>query len=239
MAITDKLAAIADAIRANTGETDKMTLDQMPAKIFTPPYIAVEAQLQDYRIGEQSSWTYPPQEGMAFAGWFKDAALTVPCGISDTSGTAWAKFVKVTDLLQFRGASMSKSKDTPAGNTGLRFSYNVAAPKMSKFVGMGIYGRFANKVNDHTFSLNAASLRTDGYADSNLVLNSMPVKYYKTPYIVKYFMKYTTVDGTTLEIVEDEYHEATMVGIADSVLANPMATDADKTYAMAIKEAAL
>ena len=67
----------------------------------------------------------------------------------------------------------------------------------------------------------------------------MPVKYYKTPYIVKYFMKYTTVDGTTLEIVEDEYHEATMVGIADSVLANPMATDDDKTYAMAIKEAAL
>ncbi len=121
----------------------------------------------------------------------------------------------------------------------MRFSYNVTAPKGSKFVGMGIYGRFANKDKDHTFNLNAGSLRTDGYADSNLVLDSMPVKYYKTPYIVKYFLKYITVDGTTVEIVEDEYHETTMVNIADSVLVNPMATDADKTYAIAIKEAAL
>ena len=33
MALTDKLTAIADAIRAKTGETGKMTLEQMPAKI--------------------------------------------------------------------------------------------------------------------------------------------------------------------------------------------------------------
>lgn len=33
MALTSKLTAIADAIRAKTGETGKMTLEQMPAKI--------------------------------------------------------------------------------------------------------------------------------------------------------------------------------------------------------------
>lgn len=33
MALTDKLTAIADAIRAKTGETGKMTLEQMPGKI--------------------------------------------------------------------------------------------------------------------------------------------------------------------------------------------------------------
>lgn len=33
MALTDKLTAIANAIRAKTGETGKMTLEQMPAKI--------------------------------------------------------------------------------------------------------------------------------------------------------------------------------------------------------------
>lgn len=33
MALTNKLTAIADAIRAKTGETGKMTLEQMPAKI--------------------------------------------------------------------------------------------------------------------------------------------------------------------------------------------------------------
>lgn len=237
MALTDKLTAIADAIRAKTGETGKMTLDQMPAKIYTPPYMAVEAQLQGYRSGEQSSWTYPPQEGMAFAGWYKDAELTIPCGISDTSGTAWAKFVKVTDLLQFRGASMSKSNNKPAGNTGLRFSYNVTVPKGSKFVGMGIYGRLASQTKDKTLDLNAGSLITDGYADSNVVLDSMPTKFYETPFLAKYFLKYTTADGTTVEVVEDEYHETTMVNIADAVIAHPMATQADKDYAEAIKAA--
>lgn len=33
MALTDKLTAIANAIRSKTGETGKMTLDQMPTKI--------------------------------------------------------------------------------------------------------------------------------------------------------------------------------------------------------------
>lgn len=33
MALTDKLTAIANAIRSKTGETEKMTLDQMPTKI--------------------------------------------------------------------------------------------------------------------------------------------------------------------------------------------------------------
>ena len=33
MALTDKLVAIADAIRAKGGTTGKMTLDQMPEKI--------------------------------------------------------------------------------------------------------------------------------------------------------------------------------------------------------------
>ena len=33
MALTDKLSAIADAIRAKTGKTDGLTLEQMPAEI--------------------------------------------------------------------------------------------------------------------------------------------------------------------------------------------------------------
>lgn len=33
MAITDKLAAIGDAIRAKTGKPEKLTLDQMPDEI--------------------------------------------------------------------------------------------------------------------------------------------------------------------------------------------------------------
>lgn len=34
MALTDKLTAVADAIRAKTGGTEAMTLDQMPTKML-------------------------------------------------------------------------------------------------------------------------------------------------------------------------------------------------------------
>lgn len=33
MALTDKLTAIADAIRGKTGKTEELTLDQMPTEI--------------------------------------------------------------------------------------------------------------------------------------------------------------------------------------------------------------
>lgn len=217
--------------------TTKLEIDVDSTPTVVDGAVCELAMLNYYRSGEQASWTYPTRSGMAFAAWYKDAALKYPCSASDTEGAAYAKFVKVADLLQFRGCSMDKSKNTPAGNTGLRFSYNVTAPEGSKFVGMGIYGRFASKTEDKTFNLNAGSLRTDGYADSNLVLNSMPTKYYEMPYLAKGFLKYTTADGTSVEVVEAEYHAGMMTDIADSMLAHPMATQADKDYAAAIKAA--
>ncbi len=33
MALTDKITAVAEAIRSKTGKTDKLTLDQIPAEI--------------------------------------------------------------------------------------------------------------------------------------------------------------------------------------------------------------
>lgn len=59
--------------------------------------------LQDYRSGDQASWTYPTQDGMAFAGWYKDASFTTACTASDVEGAAYAKFVPITNLLQFKG----------------------------------------------------------------------------------------------------------------------------------------
>ena len=74
--------------------------------------------LQDYRSGEQGSWTYPTQEGMAFAGWYKDAAFKTPCTESDVEGAAYAKFVPVTNLLQFKGGSLRMDIGNPDGFPG-------------------------------------------------------------------------------------------------------------------------
>lgn len=174
---------------------------------------------------------------MAFAGWYRDAAFREPCGVGDVDGFAYAKFVKVADLLTFRGCSFSERGAAPTKNAGLRFSYDITAPVGSSFVGMGMYGRFADKPEDRTFNQNTGSLRTDGHSDSNIVLNSMKVEYYERPYVIKAFVKYTTADGTTVEAVEGEYHAGTMAGIADAVLSHPMATQADRDYAAAIKAA--
>ena len=239
MALTSKLTAIADAIRAKTGETGKMTLEQMPAKIYVPPYTAVEALLQDYRSGDQASWTYPTQEGMAFAGWYKDAALTTPCGTSDTGGTAWAKFVKATDLFQFIGCSLNMSGNVPAEYTTPRFSYTMSIPEGVAFIENGWYFK---KVTDPTKpdvrSLSGNNIvQTGNTIFSSLTLNKAAARLYGKKFSTKAFVKYTTVDGTTVEAVEADYDAFTPAEIADAVLAHPMATQADKDYAAAIKAA--
>lgn len=95
--------------------------------------------LQDYRSGDQASWTYPTQEGMAFAGWYKDAAFETPCTKTDVEGAAYAKFVKITDLLQFRGGSLRMDLSEPSVSTYLRFGYTMAIPEGTTFVENGWY----------------------------------------------------------------------------------------------------
>lgn len=95
--------------------------------------------LQDYRSGEQASWTYPTQDGMAFAGWYKDASFTTACTASDVEGAAYAKFAPITDLLQYKGGSLRMDVAQPSELTWLRFGYTMALPKGASFVENGWY----------------------------------------------------------------------------------------------------
>ena len=95
--------------------------------------------LQDYRSGEQASWTYPTQDGMAFAGWYKDASFKTACTASDVEGAAYAKFVPITDLLQYRGGSLRMDVAQPSELTWLRFGYTMALPKGASIVENGWY----------------------------------------------------------------------------------------------------
>lgn len=239
MALTNKLTAIADAIRAKTGETGKMTLEQMPEKIYTPPYVSVSALLQDYRSGEQASWTYPTRSGMAFAGWFKDAELKSPCSVSDIDGAAYAKFVKVADLFQFIGCSLNTSGNVPAEYTTPRFLYIMSVPEGVTLIDNGWYFK---KVSDPTKpdvrSLSSNNVvQTGGDVFTSLTFNKVAPKYYEKKFSTKAFVKYTTADGTTVEAVEADYDAFTPAEIADAILAHPMATQTDKDYAAAIKAA--
>ena len=195
--------------------------------------------LQDYRSGDQASWTYPTQEGMAFAGWYKDASFTTACTASDVEGAAYAKFVPITDLLKYKGRSLRMDKGDPNETTYLRFGYTKAIPNGATYIENGWYYKrlSAPTGEDIRFAAYNNALNDDGTITSNLVFNNVKARLYTANFIEKAFVKYTTVDGTTVEAVEGAYHSSSVSEAADAIIAHPMASKAEKDYATKIKSA--
>lgn len=200
---------------------------------------AAYALLEDYRSGGQETWTHPDSPGAAFAGWYRDPALTVPCTVDDVRGPAYAKFVKVADLFRFMGCSLDTSGNVPAEYTTPRFSYIMSVPEGVTSIEDGWYFK---KVSDPTkpdvrrLSRNNV-VQTGNAVFASMTFNKVTPEYYEKKFSMKAFVKYTTADGTTVEAVEADYDAFTPAEIADAVLAHPMATQADKDYAAAIKAA--
>ena len=195
--------------------------------------------LQDYRSGDQASWTYPTQEGMAFAGWYKDAAFTTPCTASDVEGAAYAKFVNITDLLQYKGGSLRMDVAQPSELTWLRFGYTMALPEGASFVENGWYFKkvSTSQPTDVRKLANNNVLNIDGTITANLVFTGVTTNYYSANFSEKAFVKYVTADGTTVEAVESDYQVRSVLDVADVILAHPMASKAEKDYATQIKAA--
>lgn len=219
--------------------TTKMEINVDSTPTVVDGAVCELALLKDYRSGEQSSWTHPTRSGMAFAGWYKDAALKYPCSASDTEGAAYAKFVKVSDLFQFLGCSLNASGNVPAEYTTPRFSYIMSVPDGATSIENGWYFK---KVSDPTKpdvrSLSGNNIvQTGDSVFTSLTFTKVPPRLYGKKFSAKAFAKYTTADGTAVEAVEADYDAFTPAEIADAVLAHPMATQADKDYAAAIKEA--
>ena len=203
-------------------------------KLAEGPY-----QLQDYRSGDQASWTYPTQEGMAFAGWYKDAAFETRCTETDVEGAAYAKFVKITDLLQFRGGSLRMDLSEPSVSTYLRFGYTMAIPEGTTFVENGWYYKrvTVSSPDDVRFVAYNNAMNNDGTVTANLVFNNVKTSLYKANFTEKAFVKYVTADGTTVEAVESTYQSRSVSEVADAILNHSMASKAEKEYASNIKAA--
>lgn len=195
--------------------------------------------LQDYRSGDQASWTYPTQEGMAFAGWYKDASFTTPCAASDVEGAAYAKFVPITDLLQFKGGSLRMDVTDPSTSTYLRFGYTMAIPEKSAFIENGWYYKkvTVSSPDDVRFVAYNNAMNNDGTVTANLVFNNVKTNLYKANFTEKAFVEYVTADGTTVEAVESDYQTRSVGEVADAILKRPMASNSEKEYALKIKSA--
>ena len=195
--------------------------------------------LQNYRSGDQASWTYPTQDGMAFAGWYKDASFKTACTASDVEGAAYAKFVPITDLLQYKGGSLRMDVAQPSELTWLRFGYTMALPEGASFVENGWYFKkvSTSQPTDVRRLANNNVLNIDGTITANLVFTGVTTDYYSANFSEKAFVKYVTADGTTVEAVESDYQVNSVLGVADVILAHPMASKAEKNYAARIKAA--
>lgn len=220
--------------------TTKMVIDVDPTPTVADGAVCELAMLKDYRSGEQASWTHPTRSGMAFAGWYKDAALRYPCSASDVEGSAYAKFVKVSELFRFLGCSLSTSGNVPAEYTTPRFAYVMLIPEGSALIDCGWY--FKKVTNPSLPDVRSPAgnnvVQTGGTVYAALTFNKAATRLYEKKFSVKAFAKYTTADGTTVEAVESGYNAFSPAEIADAVLAYPMATQADKDYAAAVKAAA-
>ena len=195
--------------------------------------------LQDYRSGDQASWTYPTKEGMAFAGWYKDASFTTACTASDVEGAAYAKFVPITDLLKFKGGSLRMDKGDPTELTYLRFGYTMAIPEGTTYIENGWYYKkvTVSSPDDVRFVAYNNVLNSDGSITSNLVFPNVKKNLYSATFTEKAFVKYQTADGTTVEAAEGAYQMRSVNEVADMILSHPMASKAEKEYATKIKSA--
>lgn len=197
--------------------------------------------LQDYRSGDQTSWTYPTKDGMAFAGWYKDAEFKTACAVGDVEGAAYAKFVKISDLITFKGGSLRTDltgKDDYS-KTSLRFGYEMHAPEGSKidFQNWGWYYKTP-------FSEDGIFHKAENYwrVDNNgVIANFVLSPIYKSGYQLDYStvfdvtaqLAYITADGTSVK-VKDQSRSRSVDQVAKAIQNDSFASADDLAYANGI-----
>ena len=196
--------------------------------------------LQDYRNGKPASWKYPTQEGMAFAGWYKDAAFKTACTTSDVEGAAYAKFVKISDLITFKGGSLRTDltgKDDYS-KTSLRFGYEMHAPEGSK-IDFGNWGWYYKSPSSaETFHKAENYWRID---NNGVIANFVLSPIYKSGYQLDYNsvfdvtaqLAYITADGTGVK-VKDQSRSRSVDQVAKAIQNDSFVSADDLAYANGI-----
>ena len=177
----------------------------------------------------------------AFAGWYKDVDLTQPCAESDNSGLAYPKFVKISDLITFKGGSLRTDltgKDDYS-KTSLRFGYEMHAPEGSKidFENWGWYHK-------SPFSADETLHKAENYwrIDNNgVIANFVLSPIYKSGYKLDYNtvfdvtaqLAYITADGTGVK-VKDQSRSRSVDQVAKAIKNDSFASADDLAYANGI-----
>lgn len=177
----------------------------------------------------------------AFAGWYKDVDLTQPCASTDVNGTVYPKFVKISDLITFKGGSLRTDltgKDDYS-KTSLRFGYEMYAPEGSKidFKNWGWYYKSPYSA-DETFHKAENYWRID---NNGVIANFVLSPIYKSGYQLDYNsvfdvtaqLAYITADGTGVK-VKDQSRSRSVDQVAKAIQNDSFASADDLAYANGI-----
>ena len=181
----------------------------------------------------------------AFAGWYKDPSFTEAYAEGET-GSAYPKFVKVSDLIEFEGGSlrMDWTGENDYSKTSLRFGYTMYVPAgavldkdswgwlvknpengMTKFVKVENYwladsnGAIANVVISPIYRNGNAELNSTGKFSTN---------YESTAQI-----GYKTADGTDV-VVKDKLRTRSVNQVAQAITHSSFASENEIAYAKGI-----
>lgn len=173
----------------------------------------------------------------AFAGWYKDSSFTEAYAAEDVTGQAYPKFVKVSDLIHFKGGSLRMDLGDAVTSTSLRFGYDLSVPEQCSFVKNGwdwyIPGGSVNTTIAKDRQLNLL----DGTATSNIVFAPVPKTSYKALISEKAFVEYTTADGTEVTANEASYQQRSVYEVAQLIKDYSLAGANEVDYANKVIQA--
>ena len=178
---------------------------------------------------DNSDFILENPDAYAFAGWYKDPQLTEAYDSNATEGTAFPKFVLVSDLIKFKGGSLRMDQEASTG-TSLRFGYETSVPSGASLESVSWDYSIKGSANVYTRKMTNYVVNDDSVT-ANIVLTGLVVSDYQTVYSAQETVAYTTADGTQVTAKETSANEKSVVAVANSIKASGYAPTADKEYA--------
>ena len=205
---------------------------------FSPSYSPTTTYLNvsDYKPSKApSTWSHPDFDGHTFVGWYADASCTQP--YMETTGFAYALFVRASDFAHFTGCSL---RDDGRGDdvATLRFCYEFSVPAGTTMKSAGWTWRNARsgvsgtkKVMNYWLSGNGNTII------ANIALTGIKrdgTTKFSDAWEVTGSVTYDTPDGTSVCITEDSSRTNTVFATAQASTEGGASDAVDKAYAKRI-----
>ena len=181
---------------------------------------------------DSSTWTAPTMEGYAFAGWYTDSSCTTP--YTAITGSAYARFVPVSDLVKFRGCSLCNNYNS-ADKTAMRYAFEFSVPAGATRTDIAWDWTNATTGKSGTVTSSSFWLLDDGESVlANVVFinlrRSAEAITYDTVLTAAGKVSYITADGTTVTAILDGISR-TVNQVAQLIASGTSANATEKAYA--------